>query len=90
MKYIALGLLAWNIIVFFLYGIDKQKAKKGKWRINETTLLICTFLMGSVGAFFGMNVFRHKTNKWKFKIGVTLAILLNLAIIFLTAYLKKE
>jgi uncharacterized membrane protein YsdA (DUF1294 family) len=39
-------LLIWNLIVFLLYGADKSKAKKGKRRISEKTLLVTAFLMG--------------------------------------------
>ncbi len=72
----------WNIVVFLLYGIDKYKAVKNRWRISEKVLLTCTILMGGVGAFLGMQVFRHKTKKPIFKICVPLAVILNFAIIF--------
>ena len=74
---------AWNFIVFLLYGIDKLKAIKQTWRIKEATLILAAFFMGGVGAFFGMSVFRHKTKHLKFKILVPLAIIINIAIIFL-------
>lgn len=32
-------LFAINAITFVVYGIDKYKAKKAKWRISEATLL---------------------------------------------------
>jgi uncharacterized membrane protein YsdA (DUF1294 family) len=54
-----------NLISFILYGADKAKAKKGSWRIKESTLLIAS-LLGAFGAWIGMNVFRHKTQKAKF------------------------
>ena len=63
---IAALLLVWNIVVFLIYGIDKQKAKKGKWRLPEGTLLLMAFLFGSLGAFCGMHVFHHKTQHKKF------------------------
>ena len=50
-----------NVFTFLLYGLDKLKAQRGKWRIPERTLLLFTWLLGGVGAFAGMRVFRHKT-----------------------------
>ena len=50
-KYIFFALLVWNFIAFILYGADKERAKKGKRRISENTLLLTAFLMGGVGAF---------------------------------------
>ena len=75
---LALVFLVWNVIVFFLYGTDKLKAKKGAWRISEKTLLLCAFLLGGVGAFAGMKVFRHKTQHTSFKILVPVFGLLSL------------
>ena len=76
---ISIILAAWNLIVFAIYGIDKYKAKRNRQRISESSLLLSAALMGGVGAFIGMSVFRHKTKHWKFKIGVPLLILLNVA-----------
>ena len=59
--YIAAVLVVLNAVTFALYGIDKHKARRNKRRISETTLITCAFLMGGVGALFGMNVFRRKT-----------------------------
>ena len=74
-------LIIWNIITFALYGIDKSKAKNNKWRISETTLIACAFLMGGIGSFLGMRIFRHKTKHMKFMILVPLAIIMNIAIV---------
>jgi uncharacterized membrane protein YsdA (DUF1294 family) len=84
---IALIFTAWNSIVFFTYGVDKQKAKKHKRRISEQTLLLLAAFMGGIGALLGMNVFRHKTKHLKFKIGVPLLLLLNIVIVAAGIYL---
>lgn len=63
MKTFVIYLLFINVIAFFIYGIDKRRARKGQWRISENTLLGVAFLGGSVGALFGMSVFHHKTRK---------------------------
>ncbi|MBR4721163.1 MAG: DUF1294 domain-containing protein [Clostridia bacterium] len=76
-------LVIWNIIVFLLYGIDKYNAIHKKWRISEKTLLLAAFFMGGVGAFLGMQFFRHKTKHVKFTVGVPVMMLLNLGVIYL-------
>ena len=53
---LAYYLLAINAVAFIMYGIDKYKAKKAKWRIPETTLLLLAVLGGSIGAWVGMKV----------------------------------
>ena len=76
--YVVVAVVAWNVTTFALYGIDKRRSKKGKWRISEATLIACAFLMGGVGALLGMSVFRHKTKHLKFKMLVPLAIIINI------------
>ncbi len=70
-----------NVVTFFVYGIDKFKAKKSMWRIPEATLLLLAAIGGSVGAFFGMKVWHHKTLHKKFKYGVPLILLIHLGLI---------
>ncbi len=59
-----------NLVSFLLFGLDKWKAKHGRWRIPESTLLLSAALGGSTGAFLGMKMFHHKTRKAKFYLGV--------------------
>jgi len=75
-----------NILTFIVYGIDKLKAKKGKWRIPESTLLLLAIIGGSIGAFLGMKVWHHKTMHKKFKYGIPLIIILQLGVLL---YLSK-
>ena len=79
--YIITAYAIWNLIVFFLYGIDKLKAKAGAWRVSEKTLLLCALFFGAIGAFFGMKIFRHKTKHTKFKLLVPLLVILNVTIL---------
>lgn len=67
-----------NVVAFFLYGLDKEKAKRHLWRIPEATLLGIALLGGSIGAFLGMQIFRHKTKKAKFYLGVPLIFILQM------------
>lgn len=73
-------LLAINVVSFCLYGIDKYKAVKNKWRIPEATLLGVALVGGSVGAWAGMQVFRHKTKHWQFKILVPAFLILQVVV----------
>lgn len=61
---------------FILYGVDKYKAKHGKWRIPEKELLLAAFLGGALGALLGMLVFRHKIRKRRFCILVPAALVM--------------
>ena len=74
-------LLAVNIATFFLYGIDKYKAKKGKWRISEATLLTMAAIGGSIGAWAGIRLWHHKTMHKKFKYGIPLIIIMQIALV---------
>ena len=70
-----------NVVTFFVYGVDKWKAKKSKWRIREAALLGLAVLGGSIGAWLGMQVWHHKTQHKKFKYGVPAIIIVQLALI---------
>ena len=78
----------WNLLVFILYGIDKYKALKGRWRIKESFLLTLAFLLGGLGAFMGSIFFKHKTNKLKFKILLHISIFINVLIIYFWGLLR--
>ena len=89
MGYAALVLAVWNAAVFIIYGIDKSKAKRGKWRISEKTLLLAAAFMGGVGAMLGMQMFRHKTKHMKFKVGVPILLALNIAVAIAVVFYVK-
>ena len=69
-----------NVITFMVYGIDKLKAKKEKWRIPEATLLLLAIVGGSIGAWCGMKVWHHKTMHKKFKYGVPLILMIQIGL----------
>ena len=88
-------LIVLNIVTFLVYGIDKwrstsgrllptgrKKAKKGSWRISEATLLILAVIGGSIGALLGMKLWHHKTMHKKFKYGLPLILLGQIALIY--------
>ena len=74
-------LIAINAITFITYGIDKWKARKNKWRIPESTLLLLAVFGGSIGAFLGMRVWRHKTMHKKFKYGTPSILVLQIGLL---------
>ena len=84
MSCLAYYLLAINVVAFIMYGIDKYKTKKAKWRIPEVTLLLLDVLGGSIGTWMGMKVWHHKTMHKKFKYGIPAILLIQIA---LMAYL---
>ena len=80
MNIILYYLLAVNIATFFLYGIDKYKARKGRWRISEATLLMMAVIGGSIGAWSGMRLWHHKTMHKKFRYGIPMIIIVQVAL----------
>ena len=71
------GLILLNLVTFVLFALDKRKAVRGKWRIPEALLLILSVLGGSMGALMAMSLFRHKTQKKLFSIGIPLVFILH-------------
>lgn len=82
LKFLLLYLLVINIVGFLSMGIDKFKAKHQMWRIPENTLLLIPLLLGSVGSFLGMRVFRHKTLHPQFKYGIPVLFIVNVVCIY--------
>lgn len=63
-----------NVLGFVIMYLDKRKARRGAWRIPEGSLLTVAVLGGSIGVFLGMHLFRHKTRKLKFVMGIPLIL----------------
>lgn len=65
--FVVLGyVLILSLICFIMYGVDKSRAKRDKWRIKEQTLLVTGLCGGALGGLIGMLAFRHKTKHWYF------------------------
>ena len=77
-KNIIIYLVTINVIGFLVMWIDKRKAQKGSWRIQEKTLFIITLLGGGIGTISGMYTFRHKTQKMGFVIGFPAILILEI------------
>lgn len=82
-------LLAVNVLTFIVYGVDKWKARSGRWRVPEATLMGLAALGGSVGAWLAMQLFHHKTQKKRFHYGVPALFLLQVAavLVFLNIFI---
>ena len=77
-----------NFTTWAAYGLDKGRAKSGKWRIPERTLLLLALIGGSLGALAGMIMFRHKTRKPKFFISVPVMFVVHCVIVAMLVYMK--
>ena len=86
---IIIYLIVINIIGFLIMFIDKQKAKKGAWRIPEKTIFIITALGGGIGTIAGMYLFRHKTQKLNFIIGLPLITILEILLAIYYLFFNK-
>ena len=78
----AIYLIGINILTFLIFGADKWKAKRDKWRIPEDTLIWLAIVGGSIGALLGMYLFRHKTKHRKFQIGIPVILLVQAGLLY--------
>lgn len=78
----AIYLIGINVLTFLIYGVDKWKAQRDRWRIPEDTLIWLAVAGGSVGALLGMNLFRHKTKHRKFFLGIPAILLVQLGLLY--------
>ena len=69
-----------NLVTFAMYGIDKRRSIKDKWRIPEKRLLLAALLGGAFGALWGMILFHHKTKKAKFFLTVPVLFVLQVVL----------
>lgn len=79
-----------TLAAFAVFGIDKLRAKRGKYRVRESTLFWLCILGGSIGGLAGMYVFRHKTLHRKFTVGVPLILTVQVALAVLIAVMANK
>ena len=89
MDYLMYYLLTVNAAGFLLMLIDKEKARKNRWRIRESVLLGTAAIGGCIGVFAGMQAFRHKTLHKRFSIGVPAMMTAQVALALYILYLLK-
>lgn len=81
-------LALFSLVAFMMYGKDKKMSKNGtEVRIKEKTLLSLAAFGGSIGAFLGRLVFRHKTDKGYFSFVIYWSLLVQLAVLALLIFL---
>ncbi len=83
---LGLYLLVMNLVTLAVYGIDKHRARQGRWRVPEKTLFLLAILGGSIGALAGMYGFHHKTRHWYFRFGLPAILLLHIALALLAVH----
>lgn len=79
-KLLLIYLAAVNIAAFAVMGIDKARARRGRWRVPESTLFLMAVIGGSAGGLIGIYAFRHKTLHRSFTIGFPVILVLQLAL----------
>lgn len=84
--YLLLYLLVINIISVIVTVYDKYRAVHNQWRVKEATLLLLSFLGGSISMYITMHIIRHKTKKLKFMLGIPLIIVLQFIIFALVTH----
>ena len=67
-----------NLLAVLAVVWDKRKARRGEWRIRESTLLALAAIGGSLG--MSMLRIRHKTKHRKFMVGLPLIFLFQLLV----------
>jgi uncharacterized membrane protein YsdA (DUF1294 family) len=83
-------LLIINTISFILMSFDKNRSRGDRARISEGTIFFWAICLGSLGVYLGMFVFRHKTRKIYFTLGIPLLILQNFALVFFLLYVYEN
>ena len=82
MKTLLLFILVMSVIAFAVMGIDKSRARKHARRISEKTLWTLAIFGGGIGAYIGMQMFRHKTKHTNFRVGFLMLMIIYAFIIF--------
>ena len=80
-KYIILEMFGMSIVLFAVMGLDKYKAKTGRWRVSERALFLMALLGGALGGVVGMRVFHHKTKHWYFQYGFPALLIVQAALL---------
>ncbi|MBR4758451.1 MAG: DUF1294 domain-containing protein [Bacteroidaceae bacterium] len=79
--YFGYFILVMTVLTFIVFGIDKWKAKNEQWRVPESTLFLLAIFGGSIGGWLGMEIWRHKTQHWYFRLGIPIIVVLQVALI---------
>lgn len=86
MKFLIYWLLAVNCVTFFVFWHDKRSAKKDRRRVRESALLWLCAVGGALGGLLSMRLFRHKTRKKPFSIGVPVMLAVQVCLLLYLAW----
>ena len=81
MSILGVVLIVMNLISFGLMAYDKRCAAKGKWRVQERTLFLAAALFGGLGGVLGMQLLRHKTKHWYFRVFFPLFLIIQVVVL---------
>ncbi len=87
---ILLYLIVINAVTFLMFGLDKWKARHDQWRIPEAQLIGMAAIGGSIGAWLGMKLWRHKTKHSKFIYGIPAILIIQTALAMLIIYAQNN
>ncbi len=88
LSYIGAYLLIMNLAGFICMAVDKSKSRRNKWRIPEAILFLFAIFGGSIGCLIGMRIFRHKTQKPRFYIGMPVIAIMQILLILYLLFLS--
>ena len=71
-----------NVMALLLYYVDKKRAIKRKYRIPEKYLFLVAIVGGSVGSILGIYLFRHKTKRYNFTLGIPLLLVIQIVLYY--------
>lgn len=71
-----------NIATFIAFAVDKMNAVGNRQRIKVAHLLGMAFIGGSAGALLAIHLFRHKTRKDYFMVGIPMIMAMQVIVIF--------
>ena len=72
-----LAYIGLSALTFVIYAVDKSKARRGAWRVPESTLHFLALFGGWPGAILAQKMFRHKTQKRKFRAMFWITVIAN-------------
>lgn len=83
--YIVLGaaLVFINILAVSIVGVDKRRSVQRSERFPEVYFFFLGSCFASLGVLVGMFLFRHKTQKMYFLVGIGLLLLQQVALVLL-------
>lgn len=89
--YILIATLALIVIMSLAalatFAVDKKRAKQGRDRVKEKTLLAMAACFGALGAFVGRIVAHHKTNKLYFSIVIWFSLIMQALLVVYLGFL---